>query len=322
LIGETKLNLHISKYYQNIIEMATEVYVKGTSIKFEPTQKLCVICNRMYGVCKKGFCSQCVEVERKSNRELTRERYREILIIKQYEEAHKHRLKMENTKKYEEMLVCIFGGTSKAAEMLGYCQTIPELPIPEELAQVMKEKWEPMLFFEEDAWKIAKCIHEKEKDINKRYEYTKQIAARTVDYYKFCYYGKPLDHEWNCAAECYNRKGKLSEEKLFALLIQSGLREDYIDKDLYTKRLTEAVPIDVADDKLCVICQDRESCIVSLLCGHKCSCLECCKLLIEGGQKSCPICRQDYGYCVDEKEWNDMKDRLLSITHQISWSEI
>jgi hypothetical protein len=328
LTGETKLNFThfkiLSKYRQNISKMTAEVYVKGTLIKFEPTQKKCVICDRLYGVCKKGFCSMCIKMGLGlgPKRELTKEIYREILTAKQYANAYEHHIKVKNTRKYEEMLVGIFDGKLKAAKMLEYCKEIPELPTPEELAQVMKEKWEPMLFFEEDAWKIIECIHGKMKESKKNYEYTHLVASRTVDYWKFHWLCKTQHHKWVNSVECYYGRNPFPEEKLFKMLMSRHLREECLDKNVYIKKLKEAEPIDVTHDKLCVICQDKESYFISLLCKHKCLCLTCSKLLIESGQKSCPICRQDHGDYVNEKVWNNMKERLLSFTREISWTNI
>ncbi|XP_063362077.1 E3 ubiquitin-protein ligase RNFT2-like [Cydia amplana] len=49
---------------------------------------------------------------------------------------------------------------------------------------------------------------------------------------------------------------------------------------------------DAADaaDALCVICQERQKCVLTLPCRHICLCSECCMRLY-GYQRTCPICR-------------------------------
>lgn len=43
-------------------------------------------------------------------------------------------------------------------------------------------------------------------------------------------------------------------------------------------------------DALCVICQERQKCVLTLPCRHVCLCNECCMRLY-GYQRTCPICR-------------------------------
>lgn len=43
-------------------------------------------------------------------------------------------------------------------------------------------------------------------------------------------------------------------------------------------------------DALCVICQERQKCVLTLPCRHVCLCTECCRRLY-GYQRTCPICR-------------------------------
>ncbi|XP_068632458.1 uncharacterized protein [Battus philenor] len=45
-----------------------------------------------------------------------------------------------------------------------------------------------------------------------------------------------------------------------------------------------------ASDALCVICQERPKCVLTLPCRHVCLCSECCMRLY-GYQRTCPICR-------------------------------
>ncbi|XP_063822520.1 uncharacterized protein LOC135072509 [Ostrinia nubilalis] len=43
-------------------------------------------------------------------------------------------------------------------------------------------------------------------------------------------------------------------------------------------------------DALCIICQERQKCVLTLPCRHVCLCAECCRRLY-GYQRTCPICR-------------------------------
>lgn len=45
-----------------------------------------------------------------------------------------------------------------------------------------------------------------------------------------------------------------------------------------------------AADSLCVICQERQKCVLTLPCRHVCLCIDCCRRLY-GYQRTCPICR-------------------------------
>lgn len=45
-----------------------------------------------------------------------------------------------------------------------------------------------------------------------------------------------------------------------------------------------------AADALCVICQERQKCVLTLPCRHVCLCTDCCRRLY-GYQRTCPICR-------------------------------
>jgi len=46
------------------------------------------------------------------------------------------------------------------------------------------------------------------------------------------------------------------------------------------------------EDKLCVICQDREKCIMILPCRHLCVCQDCQRPLLQQQPVTCPICRR------------------------------
>jgi len=46
------------------------------------------------------------------------------------------------------------------------------------------------------------------------------------------------------------------------------------------------------EDKLCVICQDREKCIMILPCRHLCVCQVCQRPLLQQQPVTCPICRR------------------------------
>lgn len=54
----------------------------------------------------------------------------------------------------------------------------------------------------------------------------------------------------------------------------------------------QSPPVDdgSAADALCVICQERQKCVLTLPCRHVCLCTECCMRLY-GYQRTCPICR-------------------------------
>lgn len=55
--------------------------------------------------------------------------------------------------------------------------------------------------------------------------------------------------------------------------------------------LLERLQREVQDSRLCVVCQDREKCIVVLPCQHLCLCVQCTATVHRENGK-CPICRQ------------------------------
>lgn len=56
--------------------------------------------------------------------------------------------------------------------------------------------------------------------------------------------------------------------------------------------IDQSPPVDDenASDALCVICQERQKCVLTLPCRHVCLCTDCCMRLY-GYQRTCPICR-------------------------------
>jgi hypothetical protein len=46
------------------------------------------------------------------------------------------------------------------------------------------------------------------------------------------------------------------------------------------------------ESKLCVVCQDRNKCVIVLPCRHLCLCTEC-SIIIKRDHGTCPMCRQD-----------------------------
>jgi hypothetical protein len=288
---------------------------KELTVPFAPTKQLCQICEVYYGVCEKGLCSGCIEMEMGLLCELTKKIYREILTRNQYAKAEKLRQQEKNSHLYAQLLVSIFDGKSKGAEMLKYCQDIPELPMPEEFATIMKEKWEPMLLLEDDAWRIMECIYRKMKNFHRNYEYTHLIASRTVDYWQFHRLYKPRDHKWWAHIVGYYEAGRklFQEEKIFKILARgANCAEVRIDWNLYIEKMKDTKLIEASDDNLCVICQEKKARFVPILCRHKCLCLICYNRLTPQEQPiSCPICRQNADHCIYDDVWDKMKANML-----------
>ena len=57
------------------------------------------------------------------------------------------------------------------------------------------------------------------------------------------------------------------------------------------------------EDKLCVICQDNEKCIMILPCRHLCICQDCQVLLRQRGNNMCPICRRNVRQMIKAYLW-------------------
>lgn len=75
------------------------------------------------------------------------------------------------------------------------------------------------------------------------------------------------------------------ETRLIAHMIsgqQLPMRQDNV--------MTSAEDLSNAAEALCVICQERPKCVLTLPCRHVCLCSECCMRLY-GYQRTCPICR-------------------------------
>lgn len=62
-----------------------------------------------------------------------------------------------------------------------------------------------------------------------------------------------------------------------------GLREMHFNSE-------EVDDVASAAESLCVICQERQKCVLTLPCRHVCLCTDCCRRLY-GYQRTCPICR-------------------------------
>ncbi|XP_062527517.1 uncharacterized protein LOC134199861 [Bombyx mori] len=64
-------------------------------------------------------------------------------------------------------------------------------------------------------------------------------------------------------------------------------------EDIETRNMSFEIDEDPSSnqsDSLCVICQERQKCVLTLPCRHICLCTECCRRLY-GYQRTCPICR-------------------------------
>lgn len=63
-------------------------------------------------------------------------------------------------------------------------------------------------------------------------------------------------------------------------------------QEIRSRDIDQSPPLDDenASDALCVICQERQKCVLTLPCRHVCLCTECCMRLY-GYQRTCPICR-------------------------------
>lgn len=52
-------------------------------------------------------------------------------------------------------------------------------------------------------------------------------------------------------------------------------------------------PDETPEDKLCCMCMQKFKCVIFKPCNHLCTCVTCCRLILTGYNKICPICRSD-----------------------------
>ncbi|XP_045533242.1 uncharacterized protein LOC123720602 [Pieris brassicae] len=71
-----------------------------------------------------------------------------------------------------------------------------------------------------------------------------------------------------------------------AIIARIANGEQIMTRDIPPEDVEEINPADA----LCVICQERQKCVLILPCKHVCLCRECC-LRLYGYQRTCPICR-------------------------------
>lgn len=65
------------------------------------------------------------------------------------------------------------------------------------------------------------------------------------------------------------------------------------------------------EDKLCVICQDNEKCIMILPCRHLCICQDCQEPLRRRGNNMCPICRRNVRQTIKAYLWPKMGEKAM-----------
>lgn len=80
---------------------------------------------------------------------------------------------------------------------------------------------------------------------------------------------------------------KRREQKLKNRLNQPSGSDENVEDMLFEQFERER------EDKLCVICQDKEKCIMILPCRHLCLCQDCQGPLKVHGNNVCPICRRN-----------------------------
>ncbi|XP_075974480.1 uncharacterized protein LOC142975507 [Anticarsia gemmatalis] len=73
-----------------------------------------------------------------------------------------------------------------------------------------------------------------------------------------------------------------------AVIAQIASGEDVTTRDVNFSSAEDS--LNAAADSLCVICQERQKCVLTLPCRHVCLCTDCCRRLY-GYQRTCPICR-------------------------------
>ena len=72
---------------------------------------------------------------------------------------------------------------------------------------------------------------------------------------------------------------------------KSAIRRDSEDTDEDVEELLFEQVEREREDKLCVVCQDKEKCIMILPCRHLCICQDC-QAPLQERNNHCPICRR------------------------------
>merc|ERR1712062_721720 len=89
----------------------------------------------------------------------------------------------------------------------------------------------------------------------------------------------------------------MGEEKRrnYQLMVERATRRRRGSTDSVEDQLLREVERE-REDKLCVVCQDREKCIMILPCRHLCICESCQVSLMQridrAHSRTCPICRK------------------------------
>lgn len=74
------------------------------------------------------------------------------------------------------------------------------------------------------------------------------------------------------------------------LIAQMAVGQDIGSSDITYYDSSNVDDLANGADSLCVICQERQKCVLTLPCRHVCLCTDCCRRLY-GYQRTCPICR-------------------------------
>ncbi|XP_064072057.1 uncharacterized protein LOC135193452 [Vanessa tameamea] len=80
-----------------------------------------------------------------------------------------------------------------------------------------------------------------------------------------------------------------SEVRIITQMVDGGQPVVSRNSDVHLLNDNDEDPAN-STDALCVICQERQKCVLTLPCRHVCLCTECCMRLY-GYQRTCPICR-------------------------------